>query len=172
MCEKNDKIEIFSENDLIFELYRRDMFTKSKTNEKIIKDLVDNTNVKLILTYGYPSGMKKCRECGELLTSENFKYYLGRVDKNGYLMRSNALCNSCSKISNKQRQDVFEKDKKKIPDKPKNNDICPSCDREWDGNWHKHHIDNDFICWICGDCNMSFRDQRNKNQNRNQFLNA
>ena len=168
MCEENNKIEIFSENELIFELYRRDMFTKSKTNEKIIKDLVDNTNVKLILTYGYPKDMMECRECGLCLPPENFSYYLGRVDQNGFLMRSNALCNGCATKSNKQRKDVFENSI--IPEKPKDGDICAFCSRAWYGKWHRHHIDDEFIAWYCGDCNMSFRDQRRK-LNRNQNLN-
>ena len=102
----------------------------------------------------------ECRECRNSLNPENFTYYLSRVDQKGYLMRSNALCDECSTKSNKQRKKVL--DGANVPSKPKKGDKCPYCNRLWLGNWHRHHKGDDFISWLCGHCNMSFSDQRNK----------
>ena len=76
------------------------------------------------------------------------------------LMRSNALCNECSIKSNKQRKKVL--DRANVPSKPKKGEECSNCNRPWSGNWHRHHKGDDFISWLCGHCNMSFSDQRNK----------
>ena len=73
---------------------------------------------------------------------------------------------------NKKRKDILKKAKKdgKIPLKPNSGDICPHCKRNWGTkenprNWHRHHCikTEKFIGWLCGDCNMSFHDQRRKN---------
>lgn len=153
MCLSN-----ISDKDLINELNNRGLLTNSKSNIKILSDISEQ--IKVVLTYGEPKEKMKCRECKELKNAKHFSFYQGRIDANGYLMRSNALCHECAKKSNKQRKEVL--DKADIPIKPKSGDICINCEREWNGNWHRHHVGDDFIAYICGHCNMSFSDQRNK----------
>lgn len=151
-------ISKLSTEELLTELNRRGLMTNSKTNEIVLSN--PNKTVKIILSYGLPEKTMECRECRQHKSSENFGFYQSRVDANGYLMRSNALCNVCSKVSNKQRKEVL--DKALIPEKPKSGDICPNCERSWNGNWHRHHVEDDFISYLCGHCNMSFSDQRTK----------
>ncbi len=152
-------------DEIMKELSKRDLLTNTKSNNIIIKENLEN--VKLILTMGIPQDLLECRECLQFLPSTEFTFYQGRVDKNGYLMRSNALCISCSKKINNGRSEVFKKSKK-IP-KPKKGDICPKCERSWNGNWHKHHIDDTVLGYICGHCNMSLSDQRNKLNNDKEY---
>lgn len=148
-----------SNQDLLKEIINRGLFTNAVSNITLSNNIDDN--IKVILTYGKPKGEMKCRECKEMKSTDSFSFYQSRVDRNGYLMRSNALCDTCSKHSNKQRKEVL--DNAKIGDKPKKGDVCLNCNREWEGNWHRHHKDDKFIAYICGHCNMSFSDQRNKN---------
>lgn len=147
-----------SNKELINELTIRGLLTNSKSNSILLDNL--NDNVKLILTYGEPSGNMKCRECKESKDVNCFSFYQARVGADGFLLRSNAICCECSKLSNKQRKKVL--DNANVPPKPKSGDVCSNCEREWDGNWHRHHVGDKFIAYICGHCNMSFSDQRNK----------
>lgn len=153
MCLSN-----ISNDQLINELNSRGLLTNSKSNDILLNNL--NGDVKVILTYGEPSGEMECRECKEMKNADCFSFYQARVGADGFLMRSNALCCDCSKASNKQRKEVL--DKADIPSKPKSGDVCFNCEREWGGNWHRHHVGDKFISYICGHCNMSFSDQRNK----------
>jgi len=144
--------------DLLMEIKSRGLITNSKKNEEIINS--KSTSIKIILSFGLPSENLECRECGECKSPTNFTFYQGRVDNKGFLMRSNALCYNCMKKTNEQRKLVL--DRAIIPQKPKPGDVCTNCNREWSGNWHRHHVGNEFISYICGHCNMSFSDQRNK----------
>lgn len=148
-----------STEEILLELKRRNKMTNSKTNNIILSNMSEK-NIGVILTFGPPNNMLKCRECCELKNSNQYSFYQARVDSNGYLMRSNALCNDCNKESNKQRKQVL--DNSQIPKKPKSGDICSNCNREWSGNWHRHHVGESFVSYLCGHCNMSFSDQRNK----------
>jgi hypothetical protein len=148
MCKNN--LSDVPLDDLLMELSKRDLFTNTKSNSTIMSS--DLENVKLILTMGMPEDLLECRECLQFLPSTQFSFYQGRTDKNGYLMRSNAICVSCSKKINESRNKVFKNSRKII--KPKKGDICPKCERSWNGNWHKHHIDDTVIGYICGHCNM------------------
>ena len=149
-----------STSEIIKELNKRGLMTNAKSNDTILNNLDVNQNLKLILTRGIPVENMECRECRNSLNPNYFTYYLSRVDQKGYLMRSNALCNECSLKSNKQRKKVL--DRANIPSKPKKGEECSNCNRPWSGNWHRHHEGDDFISWLCGHCNMSFSDQRNK----------
>lgn len=148
-----------SNEELILELHKRGLLTEAKSNSVIIKELNENSKISVILTKGLPLENMECRECRKSLDSFHFRYYLSRVDQNGFLMRSNALCDNCAKNSNKQRKKVL--DNSQIPLKPKKGSECPHCERPWKGNWHRHHEGDKFIEWLCGHCNMSFSDQRN-----------
>ena len=158
MCKTN--LSSISTIDMINELSNRGLMTNAKSNEVILASLDENQPLKIILTKGLPVEDMECRECGDILNPHFFSYYLSRVDQKGYLMRSNALCYYCATTSNKQRKKVF--DGAYIPSKPNKGDNCPNCNRQWSGNWHRHHEGDNFISWLCGHCNMSFSDQRNK----------
>ena len=158
MCKIN--LNSISTTDMINELNKRGLMTNAKSNDEILHSLDDNQCLKLILTRGIPVENMECRECRNSLNPKYFTYYLSRVDQHGFLMRSNALCSDCSKESNKQRKKVFNNSQ--IPPKPKKGSVCPHCDRPWYKNWHRHHEGDKFIEWLCGHCNMSFSDQRNK----------
>jgi len=158
MCKTN--LSSISTIDMINELSNRGLMTNAKSNEVILTSLDENQPLKIILTKGLPVEDMVCRECGDTLNPHMFSYYLSRVDQKGYLMRSNALCYDCATTSNKQRKKVF--DGAYIPSKPNKGDNCPNCNRQWSGNWHRHHEGDNFISWLCGHCNMSFSDQRNK----------
>ena len=151
-------IEILKENNLL---------TNSDANDIAFKRFLNNeTNViKFILNNGIPEGIKQCRECKENLSTDQFSYYQLRVDANGFLMRSNALCKDCGKKSNQERNEVLNKNEGIIPKKPIAGTRCPNCNRAWSGNWHRHHDKEtkQFIEWLCGNCNMALQDQRNKN---------
>lgn len=157
MCDKS--LEGFSTKEIILELSKRNCLTNSKSNNEIINNLEHGVNPMVILTKGIPVEEMECRECRRTLHPSHFSYYLSRVDQNGFLMRSNALCIECASVSNKERKKVL--DNSPITDKPKKGDKCPSCDRSWRGNWHRHHVGDKFIEWLCGHCNMSLSDQRN-----------
>lgn len=124
----------------------------------------------LILHRGKPPGEEhECSRCRQKKSHDDYKYYKCRVDKYGYLMRSNALCNDCEYETRKEREStlkaaIFEN---KIPPRPEPGDECPKCKRQWGTvenprNWHRDHdaIKKEFRSWLCGDCNMANHDHR------------
>lgn len=142
----------------------------SESNNKVLQKLTENENlpIGICLTFGTPrtetDNKYKCSRCGERKDSSNFRFYQSRVDKEGFLMRSNALCNSCSDLQNRKRTKILNEANKLglIPEKPKCGDTCIGCGREWHGNWHRHHDDetHKFVQWLCAHCNMSLSEQR------------
>ena len=161
----NDKRSII--RIINFAIEELGLFTNSKTHQKVIdrfeKGDPDLEIIKYILTSGEPPGEHQCRECGVMLDSEYFGYYQTRVDGNGHLMRSNALCKICSSDTGNVRHKVLKSEGAKIPPKPKNGSVCPKCNRQWYGSWHRHHVGDKFVNWWCSNCNMSHQDQRNPN---------
>jgi ribosomal protein L34E len=123
----------------------------------------------ICLHKGPPPGLHECRECRTKKDCQHFGYYQNRIDKNGYLSRTNAVCNDCGVKLDKERKETLDKANKegKIPPKPKGGDVCPKCERSWGSeeaprNWHRDHdaIKNEFRGWLCGDCNMANHDHR------------
>ena len=159
---KSTSLQSYTDIQLIRELQQRGAFTSSPVNRKVIESCRNN-NIKLIATFGAgsPKGLQQCRECMQWKSDNNFSYYMARVKNTGFLSRSNALCSQCAKTSNKQRKEVL--DNASIPPKPCDGDTFVNCNRQWSGNWHRHHVGDHFVSWLCGHCNMSFSDQRNKN---------
>jgi hypothetical protein len=165
-----------SKKDLLKELIKRfnedgyDIL-KSEANSKVLLELENNEglNFNVSLTFGLPDTLShnkyKCSRCNTKKENKYFKFYQSRVGADGYLMRSNALCDTCSVSINKRRTATLVEAFKngEIPDTPNPGEICPHCNREWYGKWHRHHddVNHKFIEWLCGDCNMSFHDQRN-----------
>lgn len=129
-----------------------------------------NPDIKGFIAHkGEPPGLHECSKCFDLKGSEHYKYYQNRVDKHGYLMRSNALCNACDKSMRQERDSTLHKAKlnNEIGEKPCPGSVCPNCRRAWGTpeqprNWHRDHdaIQNIFRGWLCGDCNMAKHDHR------------
>ena len=142
------------------------LFTKAKCNTKVKERFNENNSGEEILNYavtsGIPPGTAECSRCKKEFPTSEFKYYQSRIDGQGYLMRSNALCSECDKKEQNERKEVFDRDEHKIPPKPEKGSICPSCGRRWEDNWHKHHTEEDgFIEWQCSNCNMAWQNNRN-----------
>ena len=79
-------------------LKQHNLLTSTPTNEKVYeKFLKENGKIKFILTHGIPEGQHICSKCDKYLLSDQFNYYMARVDQEGYLSRSNAICKECSK---------------------------------------------------------------------------
>ena len=156
-------MESISTKELLLELERRGAITSSKSKNSIISDEGDFGEVRVILAKGFPKEHLECRECRQFLDHTHYNFYQSRVDQNGYFMRANALCHECGIKSNKDRYAVLDSVSDLIPEKPKKGDVCPSCERAWKGNWHRHHVGDKFINWLCGHCNMSMNDQRTSN---------
>ena len=127
------------------------MLTSALSNEIVFNRFRESEDrdevIKFILTGGKPKETKHCSECREILSAENFAYYQARVSRTGFLSRSNALCDKCSKKINKERREIFKD--KKIPPKPKAGTRCPNCPRGWSGNWHRPHdyVTHEFYDW-------------------------
>ena len=150
-------------NIINFAIRELNLFTNSKTNQKVIdrfdSDTYGEEIVNYVATSGIPKGHKECRQCMQNRPTSEFGYYQTRVNSEGYLMRSNALCINCKRSIDAERMKHFEDSD--IPPRPKEGEICPRCNRKWTGNWHRHHTEEDgFIAWWCGNCNMSLQDQR------------
>lgn len=155
-------------NSEIAKLFRKikafDLFTNSKTHDKVYAELTNNPygedGAQFIATSGIPKGEWECSECRRILPDEQFSYYQTRVNSDGTLMRSNALCRECTAKLNKERKKVL--DKANIPPKPAKGSVCPKCQRKWSGNWHQDHDykTGEFRRWLCGQCNMAEHDRR------------
>jgi hypothetical protein len=157
--------QLLSENEQLKEKIRR-YEELLKTNKSKVS-VSDATGV--CLHKGEPPGLHECRECRVKKDSSFFGYYQNRIDKNGYLMRVNAVCRTCAVGLDEERNTTLQKANKegKIPPKPKGGDECPKCTRAWGTeenprNWHRDHdaIKNEFRGWLCGDCNMANHDHR------------
>lgn len=157
----------------ILELFRKikslGLFTNSDTHDKVREKLVEAPEgvdgAKFIATTGEPKGTKECSHCRKVLPEDQFKYFQTRVKSDGSLMRSNALCDDCSTRINAERKAALKQQSDAIPPKPATGSICPNCNREWTGNWHRDHDyeTNEFRHWLCGNCNMAKQDRRTPN---------
>ena len=163
LLSENEQLR--SENEQLKEKIRKyeELF---KTN----KSKVSITDAKGVCFHkGPPPGLDVCSHCDEKKDSSYFGYYQNRIDKNGYLQRSNAVCRTCGVKEDKERKDTLDRAEKegKIPPKPNGGDICQKCNRKWGSiekpkSWHRDHdaIKNEFRRWLCGDCNMALHDHR------------
>lgn len=153
-------------NIINYAIKELELFTNSKTHDVAIERFQNNESgnetLQYVATSGVPPGENQCRQCKKSYPAEQFGYYQTRIDSRGYLMRSNALCRNCRQASNMERSAVFED--VDFPPKPEKGAVCPRCKREWAGEWHRHHTEDDgFVAWWCSNCNMAWQDQRNPN---------
>ena len=151
-----------SSQELIKELAERNLLTSAANNKKILFDISQNPEMEvgIILSRGIDPRPKECSRCRKTFPGAEFPYYAGRVSKDGYRQRTNAVCKRCTKKSKKELDNAVKKIK--IPPKPEPGTDCDDCERPWTGNWHRHHQGDKFLGWICGQCNMSKSDHRNE----------
>ena len=148
--------------EIIEFLRENSLFTNSPANEKAIERFKNgNVDIKFIATSGEPIGTDICSRCHNEKPTSKFSYYKARVNERGYLARSNALCTSCAKNSDKKRKGIIKDVVAEIPEDL----ICLRCNRKWEKGkkWHRDHDEKTgkYIATICGNCNMSRGDQRN-----------
>ena len=154
---------------LIKELSRRGRMTNAACHPKIMRDGIDE-NTKIIVTRGVSSVYLECSRCRKELPPEEFNYYQARVSGNGFLQRTNAVCKTCDKDGKDELKNAVKLTGNTLGPKPRKGDVCPHCERNWEGNWHRHHQGDEVIGWICGHCNMSFSDHRNEAVERKRGL--
>ena len=157
----------YSDNDLLQELHRRGRFTTSTVNTEILSELTRGSkcgSFRVILTRGIPTSRNQCSRCRKTFPATEFSYYQARVQKSGHLQRSNAVCRACKRLG-KNELDAAVKNIR-IPPRPGSGSVCSHCERSWTGNWHRHHQEDKFVGWLCGHCNMSLNDHRNKHVKR------
>ena len=173
MTDKDNSASINSEIETTNQTKLFDLIYENPHLASYILDSLKNINVSdvkgVIFHLGKPCGLHECSHCRVLKDSNNFSYYDQRVDKNGYLQRSNALCRDCRKATDSERKTTLDKATKngEIGEKPLPGALCPGCDRNWGTekeprNWHRDHDakKNIFRGWLCGDCNMAKHDHR------------
>ena len=144
------------------------LFTNTRSNRIALERFKSGKSdtIKVIVTNGVPAGTSECSQCRKQLDDEEFSYYQARVNKRGYLSRSNALCRACSGRLNAERKEIL--DQADIPPKPAKGGVCPKCNRKWWDSWHRDHSyeTEKFRGWIYGNCNMRASDRRNPPEER------
>lgn len=150
-----------TENPKLFGLSTIKTFKMGDLAREIL-DSEEHSALEIIFSKGYPTSLMECRECLTHQSHENFRFYRNRVDKNGYYIRLNAICKTCEKTLNDERQNTLQREHENIPPRPRSGDICPSCNREHRRGWHRDHdpVTHKFLGWKCHICNMKRHDQR------------
>ena len=165
--------KVLSDKELIEELIKRGFYEDGSSggNKALDAFMKEDVPISFIAHRGLRPGTKKCSKCHGVFPTSDFPLYKGRVDKNGYLMFSNSTCFSCSSNLKEEKNKAVKNstDKGVVFEKPKDN-ICPECNREWDGAWHMHHVGDVAHGYICGQCNMSKHDHRKKANPKKQSL--
>jgi len=156
--------------EILEELEKRNMFTNAKSNSSILKEKIDFDKIKIILSKGVKDEECECSRCRKTYPAKEFSYYQGRITKDGFLQRTNAVCRECMKITTDELKE--HRKNKDIPNKPNKGDVCVSCEREWFGEWHLDHVEDVLNGWICSQCNMSKPDHRHKELNQKRIKNA
>jgi hypothetical protein len=114
-----------------------------------------------------PQGTCVCSECGERKDNIEYQFYSNRFTKDGYRLRVNTYCRSCSTRISKELSQIKNKVKKQYP-QPAYGEPCAICDKPVykhksevpagvDGTWgwqcdHDHET-NEFRGWLCKKCN-------------------
>jgi len=114
-----------------------------------------------------PSGTCICSICGESKENTEYSWYLTRHTKDGYRLRVNTNCDSCTKTNGSELRKIKKTLQKNHP-KPNYGEPCQLCGKlvyakgsmpntsecTW-GPWQcdHDHTTNTFRGWICKPCN-------------------
>lgn len=114
-----------------------------------------------------PQGTCVCSECKLEKDNIEYQFYSNRFTKDGYRLRVNTYCRSCSTRISKELSQIKNKVKKQHP-QPAYGEPCAICNKPVykhksevpagvDGTWgwqcdHDHET-NEFRGWLCKKCN-------------------
>jgi hypothetical protein len=114
-----------------------------------------------------PQGTCVCSECGERQDNTEYQFYSNRFTKDGYRLRVNTYCRTCSTRISKELSQIKRKVKNQYP-QPAYGESCAICNKAVykhksevptgvDGTWgwqcdHDHET-NEFRGWLCKKCN-------------------
>lgn len=132
----------------------------SEKTEEIVMKIRNIENIQ--------EGTCVCSICNIRKDNLEFSFYLDRKTKDGYRLRVNTWCASCSKEKNKEVREAEKTAKAMGRPRPKVGDPCDCCKRPVykkrndipdgvDGRWswqcdHDHET-GEFRGWVCKTCN-------------------
>ena len=101
-----------------------------------------------------PKGTCKCSVCNIEQDNLEFQWYKSRFTNNGYRLRVNTNCRTCSKRISKELNDLRKKLLESHP-KPEYGSNCDLCGKPVNKNWQLDHCHEtgEFRGWLCKGCN-------------------
>ena len=101
-----------------------------------------------------PIGVRECSVCNIEKDNLEFAWYKNRFTQDGYRLRINTNCKSCSKKISKELRDLRKKLTKSHP-RPSYGSSCDLCGKPVYKNWQLDHCHETgkFRGWLCKGCN-------------------